>query len=157
MLSSQANQQRRQLARSIQGAQPQSRYLRPAPRPVARCLSERLVAVSGRPPTLLQLLRLGLHRTAEFRRTPSVRSRSTRTTPPATRFTSAPASRTARVTRRPASVSTSLLTAARTGRSLAAVRRRRLHVRPALGRGPSRRAVRSAQRRSIQPTPIMLA
>ncbi len=60
MPSSQANPQRRQLARSIQGAQPQSRCLRPAPRPVARSLSERLVAAYGRRPTLSRLLRVGV-------------------------------------------------------------------------------------------------
>src|SRR5205823_14952996 len=100
MLSSQANPQRRQLAQSIQGVQPQSRCLRPALRPVARSSSEQRVAAYGRRPTLLQLLRPGLHPVTESPRMRSGQSPSTRMTQAAIPCTWEPASQTAPATRR---------------------------------------------------------
>src|SRR5436305_11273687 len=153
MLSSQANPLARQLARSIPDAQPQSRCLRPATRPVARYSSEQPVAVSGRPRTLLQLLRLGLHRTVrvpvQFLQTRSGQLsliRATRTLSMLERV-----SRTAPAIRRPALVSTSPPMAAVRGRSSLAAPQTRP---PALrmlrrSRVQSPRDVRSVQSLSI--------
>ena len=153
MPSSRPNLPGRQLARSTPGAQRRLPWPRPVSSPVAPSSSEQLAAACGKRPTLSQLPRPGLRRAAESPRMRSGQSSSTRTTRVAIRSTWEPASRTARVTPRPASASTSRPMAAAHGCSSPAARTRRLPARREVVLVPSRRAARSVQSPSIQLTP----